>query len=130
MEEMVYKNKDDRQWLEHNTYKNYEYVVMSLGTHPTAYIGIPKGHRLYGLDIQDIDIDCHGGCTYSQNRILKDDGSSYSNDKWWIGWDYAHLYDYLGWFDGNPDFVDDYRKHWTTKEIVWEVEAVIDSIGD
>lgn len=128
MKEMMYVNKSNTEWLEHNTYKGYEYVVMSLGAYPTAYIGIPRGHKLYGLDISDIDIDCHYGCTYSSNRILTEDTTTYSNDKWWIGWDYAHSTDYCAWFENNPDFDGSYRKRWTTKEIVHEVEAVIDNI--
>lgn len=121
MKEMVYKTMDEimgeipNEILELNEYKGYEYKIVSYGTHPCAYIYIPKGHKLYQKEYDDnffIKINCHGGFTYSQME----------NSKWVVGWDYAHYYDYSGLIP--------YRngKKWTTKEIQDEVKEVINRI--
>lgn len=79
------------------TYKGYKYSVcmMDLG-HRCGYVGVPKGHPLYGKNYGDDDayfIDCHGGLTYSTSNV----GSSYpikeENELWWFGWDYGHYMD-------------------------------------
>lgn len=51
---------------------------MSLGTHPTAYIEIPKTNNLFGKSYDEIydigiDIDVHGGLTYSNDTLLCDE---------------------------------------------------------
>lgn len=81
-------------------YKGYKCaVVMQDMGHRCGYVGVPKGHELYGKDYTDIDIECHGGLTYSTFEV----GSSYpiqeDNELWWFGWDYAHYGDGLD-FDG------------------------------
>jgi len=129
MKEMVYINEEKREWLDHSEYKGYEYVIMSLGTHPTAYVGIPSAEAndlFREEDLEESDsINVHGGITYENSYILDENKNEYGNDKWWIGWDYAHLYDYM------PDNdYSQYRKKWTTEEILRDVKSVIDQIID
>lgn len=129
MKEMVYTNDHKREWLDHGEYKGYEYVIMNLGTHPTAYVGIPavEANTLFQEeDLEDSDsINVHGGITYENSYIRDENKNEYSNGKWWIGWDYAHLYDYT------PDNdYGQYRKKWTTEEILEEVKSVVDQIID
>lgn len=125
MKEMVYTNKEKREWLDHGVFKGFEYVIMSLGTHPTAYVGIPKteAYTIFHENRLSDLIDVHGGITYENSYIRDENKNEYSNDKWWIGWDYAHLYDYM------PDNdYGQYRKKWTTEEILEDVKSVIDQI--
>lgn len=49
-----------------------------------AYVGIPSSHPLAGWEYDDLNIDCHGGLTYSGSSV-HGDGSTY-----WYGWDYNH----------------------------------------
>lgn len=70
---------------EYNGYK-YAVCLMSLG-HRCGYVAIPKGHRYYGTEYDFLDIDCHGGLTYSDSGYPLDDGN------WYIGFDTAHLGD-------------------------------------
>jgi hypothetical protein len=65
---------------------DYRCVVVgqSMG-HRCGYIGIPKGHSVYGKDYDEIDIDVHGGLTYAG-----DDNYPVESDLWWIGFDCAH----------------------------------------
>lgn len=69
-------------------------VMQDLG-HRCAYVGVPKGHKFYNLDYycdEMMNIECHGGLTYSG-----DGSNSYpiatDEELWWFGWDYAHYGD-------------------------------------
>ena len=127
MKEMIYDNVEKREWLDHDEYKGYEYVIMNLGTHPTAYVGIPERAAyiiFQGEDLMESNlIDVHGGITYENSYILDENKNKYCNGKWWIGWDYAHLNDFMA----NNDY-GQYRKMWTTEEILEDVKSVIDQI--
>lgn len=95
-------------------YKNFNYYIYSLGTHPCAYVDVGST-SLDHINYDDINIQCHGGLTYSSN-ILHD----LDFESWFIGWDYAHFGDYLGSsFDG---------KKWTVKEIEEECKDVIEQV--
>ena len=100
-------------------YRGFEYRILDLGTHPTAYVKLPRNHPYYKKDWSNpnIDIEVHGGLTYSRN-YLTCEADHLSG--WWIGWDYAHYGDHLGW--------EDYYngKRWTTEEILKDVTYVID----
>ena len=75
MKEMVYKNYMENgqeviEILDEGIYKSFHYVIVSYGTHPCAYIEIPKDN----VSDEDklIDIDCHGGITYvSTTGLIK-----------------------------------------------------------
>lgn len=75
--------------------KRFEYkgfpcvVVMQALGFRTGYVGIPKGHKLYGVNYGDVDIDCHGGLTYSSNHLVDQN----DEDVWWIGFDTGHFMD-------------------------------------
>lgn len=127
MKEMIYSNDAKREWLDHGEYNGYEYVIMSLGTHPTAYVGIPGAEANVIFQEEDLEesdhINVHGGITYENSFIRDENKNEYSNGKWWIGWDYAHLYDYM------PDNdYGQYRKKWTTEEILEDVKSVVNQI--
>lgn len=51
--------------------------------HLCGYLHIPRGHALWGKHYNDIDVDVHGGLTYSQPE----------GEDWVIGFDCAHLGD-------------------------------------
>lgn len=104
------------------TYKNFDYYVLNLHTHPTAYVDVtdsPLNEVFYG----DIDISCHGGFTYSASSLKTVDKKG-----WFIGWDYAHYGDYIDYGNAalNNMFLND--KKWTTEEIVEECKNVINKI--
>lgn len=130
---MVYQTERKMELLHTDKYKNYKYYILNLGTHPTAYIAIPKGHKLYGQDYNDIydicDIDVHGGLTYSSHDLLGID-----SEDWFIGWDYAHAGDYMGYYEDFNNWgistINSLRddKKWTTEEIIKECENAIEQI--
>lgn len=120
MEPMIYQKERDLKILYQGIYNGYKFKIISLGTHPCAYVMIPKGHLYYGKQYDDIDLECHYGITFSGK--LKGDKIN-----WWIGWDYTHSGDFyfhkislVG--SGSND------KKWTTEEIFEEVKEVIDNL--
>ena len=128
IKEMEYGKERKTELLCKDKYKNYNYYVLNLGTHPTAYIEIPKEDKLYGKSYDEIyrigcDIDVNGGLTYSNNELM-----GISSDNWFIGWDYAHCGDYCGYEETMPESIRTYGKKWTTKEIIEECKNAIDQI--
>jgi len=123
MKPMIYTaERKQPEQIAAGTYKGLDYYVLSLGTHPCGYVNV-VGTKLYGKDYDDIDIECHGGLTYANKslRTVNDTG-------WFIGFDYAHYGDYMGYdslysFDLTSD-----DKRWTTEEIVEECKNVIEQI--
>ena len=128
IKEMEYGKERRTDLLCKDKYKNYNYYVLNLGTHPTAYIEIPKEDKLYGKSYDEIyrigcDIDVNGGLTYSDNELM-----GISSDNWFIGWDYAHCGDYCGCEETMPESIRTYGKKWTTKEIIEECKNAIGQI--
>lgn len=71
-------------------YKEYPCVVLFMPWgYRCGYVGLTKEDQYYYVDYDDIPIDCHGGLTYSDNRLY---GQSDLN-KWWIGFDCGHCFD-------------------------------------
>ena len=116
--EMKYSDTRAIEKIAEGHYKGFDFYVLSLGTHPCAYIDV-SNTSLAGRHYDDINIDCHGGLTYSENQLVTVDKKG-----WFIGWDYAHLGDYQGslYYSGEG-------KQWTTGEIVVECINVIEQIN-
>ena len=55
-----------------------------------GYIGLPNTHPWYEKDYNDIDVNIHGGLTYSEHGVgkIRED-----TELWWIGFDTAHYQD-------------------------------------
>lgn len=118
MKEMIYSDKRKDEILEQGCYKGYKYVILNLGTHPTAYVE-NKLHVDSYADDKLTDIDVHGGFTYLGQRLFRcGDATEY------IGWDYAHWDDFCGFA---PEVGG---KRWTTEEIQKDVFMVIDQLAE
>jgi len=118
MAEMVYKKIRGVEVLKAGKSFGFEYLILSLGTHPTAYVNIPKGHKYYGADYSGIEIDVHGELTYANETIIES-----ATKGWWIGWDYAHYRDFAG-YNIDSKWDDDGYKY-STDEIFIDVKHVI-----
>jgi len=114
--------------LARGKYKGFPFLILSLGTHPTAYVCVPKGHKFYKKGYSTINasgiITPHGGVTYTGEFVAK----SSITDKWWVGWDYAHplMGDYTPLLPDNFYHTD--AKKWTREEVISEVKDVIDQL--
>lgn len=122
MKEMIYGTKRKVEVLYEGTYKDHKFAILNLGTHPTAYVE----NKLKGIvdycDNQLENIDVHFGFSYMGGAYWdKDDKTEY------LGWDYGHVGDYMGYSLDWDIFDFDEKKH-TTKEIYDEVKSVIDQL--
>lgn len=69
---MEYNGKIDRKVLSKGVCKGFNYFILNLGTHPTAYVEIPKDHKDYlNWDLEKV-IDVHGGITYQAEHLILD----------------------------------------------------------
>lgn len=123
MKKMIYSSKRKIELLGKGKYLDYNYYILNLGTYPTAYVEIPKNHKYYLKDFYEIDIDVHGGITYSDNYLFINENEKITNC-WFIGWDYAHLGDYDGCEMIMPEEFRVGGKKWTTMEILQDVRSV------
>lgn len=120
MKEMVYGVDRKPEILATGYCLGLLFYIFNLGTHPTAYVKVPKNSRFYGKS--DIDIEVHGGITYADDHIWIN--NTQKIEGWFIGWDYAHMGDYMGYEEKVPE---EYRvggKKWTTEEIYKDVKDV------
>lgn len=122
MKQMDYTKESLCKVLHKGEFKGFKFAIVSYGTHPCCYVFLPKEHKYYGKSYDEIDIDCHGGLTYSDNELIF---NPLVNDDWIIGWDYAHCNDYIGYY-GYDSFKN--SKKWTTKELFEEVKQVIEQL--
>lgn len=61
-----------------------------------GYAGVPREHPAYGKDHDDVDVEVHGGLTYSANcdgEICHVPAPGMPDDVWWLGFDCAHFND-------------------------------------
>lgn len=126
MKEMIYQTERKIETLDTGYCLGLLYYILNLGTHPCAYVKIPKTHKFYKKDYDDIDIDVHGGLTYSRDFLWVSENQKVKG--WFIGWDYAHYGDYLG-FEMLPIFNNlakqqNKDKRWSTEEIFKDVKEV------
>lgn len=128
--QMVYQDERIFEILFEGTYEGYQFYIMNLGTHPTAYVEIPTTNKLFGKSYDEIyrmgiDIDVHGGLTYANNEL-----NNVKENSWFIGWDYAHAGDYAGYSEKYPSLsrLSIHEKKWTTEEIFEDVVSAIEQI--
>lgn len=77
-----------------------------------GYVVIPEGHELHGLTYDKIDIEVHGGLTYSEKASFNI--PTYYKDCWVIGFDTCHC--------------DDNMKNWTMEDVKKETEILLDRV--
>ena len=121
---MKYMAKHTFDVLADDTYKGYRFFIISYGTHPCAYVALPKTSKFYGKNYEDeifddLNFHVHGGLSYSgwslHGRLKKE---AYA-----IGWDYVHPGDY---YELSPTLF--LGKKWSTVEVYEEVKEAIDEI--
>ena len=128
VKEMVYTKERKREVLATGYYFGLLYYVLSLGTHPTAYVKIPKDNWLCTVkDYDDIPVKCHGGLTFRDDHLYIT--GNQKNEGEFIGWDYAHCDDYAPYYEDLPNLdLAEKSKKWTTHEILKEVKDVCSQI--
>lgn len=115
--------------IEEGRHLRIDYAIYTLGTHPTAYVRVPRNHRLYKVfyDTINEEIDRqkmtppHGWLTFS--------GELPEHSGYWIGWDYAHVGDS---FDDHlmtgSDYLFSTNRQWTLREIKEDVKTMVKNL--
>ncbi|NCD07270.1 MAG: hypothetical protein EOL97_14250 [Spirochaetia bacterium] len=125
------KYRKDRNVLclyEEMTKDGYLILIVSQGTHPCAYIGLPKGHILENVTYDELSdsecyIDCHCGLTYSDLNV-----AGFYKDIWFLGWDYSHCDDFSGYYLDKDSILSRENKKWSVKEIYDDCLKALDDI--
>ena len=122
IKEMQYQATKKLEVLATGYFFGLLYYILNLGTHPTAYIKIPESSKLFKdkKDMHEINIDVHGGITYAREYLYISNNKKI--DGYFIGWDYAHYGDYVGYEEMLPLELRTGGKKWTTQEILKEVK--------
>ena len=132
MKEMVYNyNLKKQEILVDGIYMGYHFLIVSYGTHPCAYVEVPKTHPLYKSDYSEyeFDFDVHCGLTWG-------DTLSYAKG-WYFGWDYRHIGDYDAFAEKMAIEYPSLKyerelngKKWTVEEIFEDVKKCIMKLKD
>ena len=123
MKPMVYKRVREVELLHMDNYRGFNYLVVSYGTHPCAYVEIPEGHPYYDMDYDKMPIICHEGLNYYGPIDHKPLGPAPIKG-YYIGWSYDHLYDYMGRYSDTDDM------KYTTAEVALDCIFVINQLAE
>lgn len=115
MKDIYLRNGHKGRILGFGVYKDHKWTILSLGSHPTAYVEDKIEVEDYN-DERLSSIEVHGGFTFCDTPYWADEQTIY------LGWDYAHFSDfYCG-------FIIHEGKKWTYEEILADVYSVIDQL--
>jgi hypothetical protein len=108
---------DKRQWRDEET----GYPCLIVRTPHTGslcgYVGVSESHPCFGKDGDDCEISVHGGITFAEPCLSGDESRGIchidpSNDNvWWLGFDTAHLFDYMPAINALFKTMPDFPKH-------------------
>lgn len=107
-------------------YRGLTFYVVTLGTHPCAYVNV-AGTEFDGMsddEMDDTGIECHGGFTYAESTLCVENEVG-----WFVGWDYAHCEDWCGYMESYKDeYRETHLKRHYTVEMIRDCIDVIDQI--
>lgn len=81
---------DEVQWIDEATDLPC-LAVRSRSASWCGYVGVTEGHPLYLKHYRSVDVDVHGGLTFSGHGQAFLD---HPENVWWLGFDCAHFGDY------------------------------------
>lgn len=115
MNSKLYSKKRFTECLYSDEYKGYKCAIVTIGTHPCAYVEC-KNTTLRYFDLLKSEVIAKRGVTYTGPGYW-----GWGSDKLrWIGWAYCYMGDYC---EAYPSMFD---KKWTLKEIHADIRQVID----
>lgn len=118
MNDKPWLNEPDRKhWVDEETGFDCLIVRNSMGA-LCGYVGVPNNHKFYGIDYDELDLEVHGGLTYSDTCDVggkichsHEKGDVIANeDVWWLGFDCSHYMDYSPYYSYN-DHRDDVKSY-------------------
>lgn len=83
--------ESEKEWVSKSGLPCFALRHPSLG-HWCGYVGVPSDHPAFGKDYDSAgDFEVHGGLTYAENHLPQRE----PDGRWWLGFDCAHLGDYV-----------------------------------
>lgn len=123
MKEMIYGGEGGLLGVE-DVGDGYKLAIISIaGSHPCAYVQFPGLENLGSYEHIQVKAEVHGGFTFL--GMLE----KYGLDGTWLGWDYAHLFDYI-WTGNINSYLRANSKKWTSEEIREEALGVLKAINE
>ena len=126
---MIYQSTrlKEPELLASGEHKGYNYYVLNQGTHPCGYVEIPRDSKYFNVDYDNIPVECHGGLTYGRRFLV---GVATDDDnRYFIGWDYAHYGDFVGYRLGYlEELANFFDVKYTTEDVVTECKYVINQL--
>lgn len=108
---------DHEDWIDDSTGLACHINRCGGSGHLCGYVGLPEGHHLFGVKYGDINVNVHGGLTYSAQE----------GDLWVIGFDCAHSGDYTPGYAWASEHSR--RKSYKTFEYVKaEIESLLQQV--
>lgn len=99
-----------------------------------GYVGVPKGHPLYGKKYEELDFEVNGGLTYSDYNGEYDKEADVNNKYWYLGFDCAHSGDVLDRETKNkyniPYKNDEFGYAFYEFQRIWDKESVIREVNN
>ena len=124
MKEMIYGGEGGLLGVE-DIGDGYKLAVVSIaGSHPCAYVQWPGIENLCSYEHIQVKAPVHGGFTFLGKLNEK-----YGLEGIWLGWDYAHLFDYI-WTGNINSYLRADSKKWTSEEIRQEALGVLKAIKE
>lgn len=123
------KTNTDKEIIKKGTYEGYKYFIALVAKMwYCAYVILPKKSKYYKVeDYDNIPIEVHGGLTFANKHCLV-------RNQWCIGWDYAHIGDYIPLFGDYRDEMEDgfgMPPHkWEPDEIEYDCKNVIEQLRE
>ena len=77
-------------------------VLLQRSGNYTGYVGVPSDHKLFNTEYDAVDVDVHGGLTFSSKSYWDD------SEDWYFGFDCAHYDDGVS--------IEEAEKHFDLKE--------------
>lgn len=132
MKEMEYQENRKLEVLWSGVINDHLCAILNLGTHPTAYVMVNDDEPFFGVGYNDLPNELyssvHGGLTYAEDNLPGETECQFPKG-WWLGWDYAHCDDYLGYYTPKDDYLYGHGKRWTTAEILSDVIDFVDALS-
>ena len=118
------KNEWENEWEKEPSFLEFSYkgYLCQIRRHSSllnlcGYVVLPKQNKFFGKNYNDIDVEVHGGLTYSQDI---------GEDFWKIGFDCGHLYDISPGL--SPSFLEDKSTYKNIEYVKREIENMVDQI--
>ena len=129
---MKYKRRMHPPELLYNgIHEGMHYYIVSMGTHPCAYIEIPLNKQRIKLP-EIFEILAGNEITYRESFLHTSEGTIMDSTGYslFIGWDHAHSTDYVGFMESELSSLFDYSDlhKWTTEEMIEECKQAIDEL--